>query len=151
MKLSIAVVVVFSLIFFPTLILTTGLWGFVKFWLMPWLGYHFWMSTFTLVHHTDREILFRPAGQWHEVEAQLAGTVHCSYPHWVEMLCHDINVHVPHHISVAIPSYNLRMAHASLMENWGRYIPVRKFSWALMKDIVDNCHIYHPEKAYRPF
>ena len=24
--------------------------GLVKFWLMPWLGYHFWMSTFTVTH-----------------------------------------------------------------------------------------------------
>ena len=151
MRTSIALVVVFSLVFFPTLILTTGLWGFVKFWLLPWLVYHFWMSTFTLVHHTDRDIQFRPAEQWQETEAQLAGTVHCSYPRWIEMLCHDINVHVPHHISVAIPSYNLRLAHASLSKNWGGYIPVRKFSWALMQDITDHCHLYHPEKAYQKF
>jgi fatty acid desaturase len=32
----------------PALVATTGWLGLVKFWLMPWLGYHFWMSTFTV-------------------------------------------------------------------------------------------------------
>ncbi|MEO0459173.1 MAG: fatty acid desaturase [Cyanobacteria bacterium P01_A01_bin.114] len=150
-KISIAAVVIFAAIFFPTLIATTGLWGFVKFWLMPWLGYHFWMSTFTLVHHTAPDIQFRPIETWNAVESQLAGTVHCSYPRWVEILCHDINVHVPHHISVSIPSYNLRMAHKSLKQAWGPHVQERRFSWQLMKGIVDHCHIYDSEGAYVPF
>ncbi len=148
---SITAVVIFAGIVFPTLIITTGVWGFVKLWLMPWLVYHFWMSTFTIVHHTVPEIQFRPAEQWRAGEAQLTGTVHCDYPRWVEILCHDINVHIPHHVSVAIPSYNLRKAHASLKENWGNYLQERKFSWELMKDIGDRCHLYHSEMAYQTF
>jgi omega-6 fatty acid desaturase (delta-12 desaturase) len=150
-KVSIAAVIIFAAVFFPILILTTGVWGFVKFWLLPWLMYHFWMSTFTLVHHTDPDIQFRPTATWNAAEAQLAETVHCTYPGWVEILCHNINVHVPHHVSVAIPAYNLRMAHESLMQNWGSYMKERKFSWTLMKEIVDQCHLYHPEAAYQSF
>lgn len=150
-KLSIAVVVLFALIAFPTLILTTGVWGFVKFWLMPWMVYHFWMSTFTIVHHTIPEIQFRPASEWRAGEAQLMGTVHCDYPRWVEILCHDINVHIPHHLSVAIPSYNLRKAHLSIQETWGEYTQIRQFNWALMKEIGDRCHLYDPKTGYRTF
>lgn len=43
--------------------------------------------------------------------------------HRIEILCHDINVHIPHHISPRIPSYNLRAAHQSLQENWGKVQP----------------------------
>ncbi len=136
---------------FPTLIATLGIWGFVKFWLLPWMVYHFWMSTFTLVHHTTPDIAFQPASEWHEAEAQLAGTVHCRYPAWVEILCHDINVHIPHHISTAIPSYNLRAAHRSLQENWGPHLIEREFSWAMMKEITDRCHIYHKDFGYQSF
>lgn len=151
-KLSIAVVLVFAAIALPTLIYFTGIWGAVKFWLMPWLGYHFWMSTFTLVHHTLPDIQFRPEAEWHPVEAQLGGTVHCRYPKWIEVLCHDINVHVPHHISTGIPSYNLRLAHASLQQNWAELMHREEsFSWKLMQDIVFECHIYHPERAYQSF
>jgi omega-6 fatty acid desaturase (delta-12 desaturase) len=150
-KTSVAVVVVFAAIAFPTLIWATGLWGFVKFWLMPWLVYHFWMSTFTLVHHTTMDVQFRPAADWHPVEAQLAGTIHCTYPRWVEILCHDINVHVPHHVSVAIPSYRLRQAHSSLKQHWGQHVRETVFSWSLLKAIVDYCHLYHPTQAYQRF
>ncbi|KAL3566869.1 hypothetical protein D5086_032284 [Populus alba] len=38
----------------------------------------------------------------------------------IEILCHDINVHIPHHVSARIPHYNLRVAHKSLQENWGK-------------------------------
>ena len=150
-KLSIAVAVLFAAIAFPLLIINVGVWGFVKFWLMPWLVYHFWMSTFTLVHHTAPDIEFRSVEEWHEAKAQLSGTVHCKYPAWVELLCHDINVHIPHHLSTAIPSYNLRKAHKSLKQNWGPYLYESKFSWKLMKDITDQCHLYHPDNCYESF
>ncbi|MBD2020716.1 fatty acid desaturase [Leptolyngbya sp. FACHB-36] len=150
-KLSIAVVVGFAAIAFPLLIATTGLAGFVKFWLMPWLVYHFWMSTFTLVHHTAPEIGFQEPAEWNQVKAQLSGTVHCDYPAGVELLCHHINVHVPHHLSTAIPSYNLRLAHNSLRQNWGSSLYETRFSWSLMQTITDRCHIYHPEENYQSF
>ncbi|NJL38628.1 MAG: fatty acid desaturase [Leptolyngbyaceae cyanobacterium SM1_4_3] len=150
-KLSIAVVVGFAAIAFPLLIATTGLWGFIKFWLLPWMIYHFWMSTFTLVHHTDPDIAFIEASEWDAAQAQLAGTVHCDYPRWVEFLCHDISVHIPHHISTAIPSYNLRMAHQSIKQNWGEYVQERQFSWNLIQEITDRCHLHHPEACYQSF
>jgi omega-6 fatty acid desaturase (delta-12 desaturase) len=150
-RFSVLLVVGFAAIAFPTLIATTGIWGFIKFWLMPWMVYHFWMSTFTLVHHTYADIPFKPQAEWNEAMAQLAGSVHCDYPGWVEFLCHDINVHIPHHVCTAIPSYNLRLAHRSLKENWGEYVREYRFSWSLMKQITDECHLYDPEKYYESF
>ena len=151
-KFSALVVIGFAAIAFPTLIAATGVWGFVKFWLLPWLVYHFWMSTFTLVHHTFPDIQFNTADKWHEATAQLSGSVHCNYPRWVEFLCHDINVHVPHHISPAIPSYNLRKAYGSIRENWAEYLyPEQNFSWELMKEITDRCHLYDEENCYKSF
>jgi acyl-lipid omega-6 desaturase (Delta-12 desaturase) len=147
-KFSALLVIVTAAIGFPVLIATTGVWGFVKFWVIPWLVYHFWMSTFTLVHHTAPEIPFKPANQWDEAQAQLFGTVHCDYPRWVEFLCHDINVHIPHHISTAIPSYNLRLAHEVIRQKWAGQIHETRFSWDLMKRITDECHLYDPEKNY---
>lgn len=151
-KFSSLFVIISAAIGFPLLIATLGIFGFVKFWLMPWLVYHFWMSTFTLVHHTAPDIQFKEPEEWNEGLAQLSGTVHCNYPGWVEYFCHDINVHIPHHISTAIPSYNLRKAYQSIKDNWGEYLyPESDFSWSLMTQIVDQCHFYDPDKAYLSF
>lgn len=150
-RISVVLVLIFAAVMFPLLIATTGIWGFVKFWLMPWLVYHFWMSTFTLVHHTDPEIPFYDACEWQAATAQLSGTVHCDYPKWVEILCHDINVHIPHHLSTAIPSYNLRLAHQSLQKDWGIYLRECQFSWSLLRRITKQCHLYTLEQGYWSF
>lgn len=144
-------VIIYGLIVFPAILLTSGIWGWVSFFLMPWLVYHFWMSTFTIVHHTMPDIPFKSRSSWSLAEAQLTGSVHCDYPYWVEFLCHDINWHIPHHLSTSIPFYNLRQAQASLEQNWANYLYKTKFSWELMKTIGDRCHIYDEQHCYQTF
>ena len=150
-RFSALFVIIGGAIGLPLLITTVGWLGFVKFWVMPWLGYHFWMSTFTIVHHTASDIPFKREAEWNQALAQLCGSVHCDYPRWVEVLCHDINVHVPHHITTAIPSYNLRLAHESLRQNWGSLLRERQFNWELMSDIANRCHLYDPDRNYQSF
>ncbi|PNX83761.1 omega-6 fatty acid desaturase chloroplastic-like, partial [Trifolium pratense] len=41
-KISLACVFAFMAIGWPLIIYKTGIMGWIKFWLMPWLGYHFW-------------------------------------------------------------------------------------------------------------
>ncbi|HEY9653457.1 MAG TPA: fatty acid desaturase, partial [Coleofasciculaceae cyanobacterium] len=53
--------------------------------------------------------------------------------------------------STAIPSYNLRLAHQSLKQQWGDKLCESRFSWSLMKQITDQCHLYHPETHYQSF
>jgi omega-6 fatty acid desaturase (delta-12 desaturase) len=148
---SLAACAAFVAIGFPTIIYYTGIAGWVKFWLMPWLGYHFWMSTFTVIHHTAPHIPFKPAEEWNAAKAQLSGTVHCDFPAWVEFLTHDISVHVPHHVSSKIPWYNLRKANESLRQNWGQYMTECTFNWRMLKNIFTECHIYDEKVNYRPF
>ncbi|KAL0013531.1 hypothetical protein SO802_000600 [Lithocarpus litseifolius] len=150
-KISLACVFAFIAIGWPLIIYKMGIMGWVKFWLMPWLGYHFWMSVFTMVHHTAPHIPFKYSNEWNAAQAQLNGTIHCDYPRWVEILCHDISVHIPHHISPRIPSYNLRAAHKSLQENWGKYLNEATWNWRLMKTILTECHVYDQEQNYVPF
>lgn len=150
-KISLACVFGFMAVGWPLIIYKAGIMGWIKFWLMPWLGYHFWMSTFTMVHHTAPHIPFKSSDEWNAAQAQLNGTVHCDYPSWIEILCHDINVHIPHHVSSRIPHYNLRMAHKSLQENWGKYLNEAKWNWRLMKTIMTLCHVYDKEENYVAF
>jgi omega-6 fatty acid desaturase (delta-12 desaturase) len=148
---SLAAVFGFMAIAFPLIVANFGWMGLVKYWLMPWLGYHFWMSTFTVVHHTAPHIPFKPAEEWNAAKAQLSGTVHCDFPGWVEFLTHDISWHVPHHVNTKIPWYNLRKATESLRQNWGQYMTECTFNWRMVKGIVTECHLYDPETNYKPF
>jgi omega-6 fatty acid desaturase (delta-12 desaturase) len=149
-RLSAALALGAAAVLFPGLFVLGGPWAIVQFWLVPWLVYHFWMSTFTLVHHTHPDIPFYRANDWTPVTAQLFSTVHCTYPRWVEFLCHDINVHIPHHVSTAIPHYRLRTAHAALKCHWSDYMHETEFSWSLMRSIVHECHLHDETGYYLP-
>nr|QKY14963.1 omega-6-FAd, chloroplast isoform (O6F) [Polytomella parva] len=148
---SLANVAAFLLIALPLLFKFGGIGAIVKYWLMPWLGYHFWMSTITVIHHTAAHIPFMPAKEWNAAKAQLSGTVHCDYPKWVEFLCFDINVHVPHHVCSKIPWYNLRAANDSLRKNWGEYMTECTLNWRMLKYIFTELHVYDRVKNYKPF
>jgi len=150
---SIVSVFAFAALFFPAALYNYGLWWVVKYWLVPWIGFHFWMSTFTMVHHTLPHIPFLPEEKWNDAKARLNMTVHCEYPAWIELLTHSINVHIPHHVSTAIPSYNLRAAHEALKKNWSQYMHECVFGMDLLKDITSNCHLYHEDEmvCYVPF
>ncbi|KAG0616683.1 hypothetical protein M758_5G134100 [Ceratodon purpureus] len=145
-KVSLGAVAAFGVFALLPLLVMTGPLGFLKWWVVPWLGFHFWMSTFTLVHHTAPHIPFKQAREWNAVDAQLHGTVHCDYPAWIDFLCHDISVHIPHHISSRIPSYNLRKAYASLQENWDKHLNKAEFGVPLMTTIVSECNLFDDKK-----
>uniref|UniRef100_B8HKZ0 Fatty acid desaturase n=1 Tax=Cyanothece sp. (strain PCC 7425 / ATCC 29141) TaxID=395961 RepID=B8HKZ0_CYAP4 len=145
-RLSIAAVFLFATFFFPTLIYFTGIWGLIKYWLMPWLVFHFWMSVFTRIQHSSPDVPWRSGENWTMIAAQLGGTVHCDYPWGIEFLCHHINVHIPHHLSVRIPHYHLRKAHQALKQHWGEHIKEVKFSWPLLLQ-MGTLHLYDEQKS----
>lgn len=152
LRFSRTVVIIFAAIALPTLTLTTGILGLIKFWLVPWLVYHFWFSTTTMIHHTSPGTIWKSDSEWNAVQAQLNGTVHCNYPRWVEFLLYDINYHIPHHVAPSIPAYNLRRAHQSLKQNWGDQIREYDFSWSLIQEITSQCHLYsYAEERYQSF
>lgn len=49
-KVSLAAVFAFMAIGWPAIVYFTGITGWLKFWLMPWLGYHFWVCIFLTLY-----------------------------------------------------------------------------------------------------
>ena len=145
---SVAIVLLYACVFIPSVVMMVGLKGLIVYFVVPWLVFHFWNSTFTLIHHTHPDIPYQPEGQWAMVSGQLYSTVHCTYPRWVEFLCHDINVHIPHHVSTAIPSYNLRKAYVAIRKNWEPYVHETHFSWRTMSDLLHRCYLRDDKGDY---
>lgn len=48
-----------------------------------------------------------------QAQATINGTVSVQVPHWLEVLLHHSNYHLPAHVSISIPSYNLPAAQVS--------------------------------------
>lgn len=76
-------VYIFSAIFFPVLLAQVGVWGLIKFWLLPFLAYHFWMSTF---HSWVYRVPFTK-----DVSIKFSVAFPTKLPRWVNFLTNDIN------------------------------------------------------------
>lgn len=80
---SMAAVYTFMGIFFPALLFQLGVWGLVKFWLLPFLAYHFWMSTFfSWVYRVPFT---------KDVSIKFSISFPTKLPRWVNVLTNDIN------------------------------------------------------------
>jgi omega-6 fatty acid desaturase (delta-12 desaturase) len=118
-----------------------GFYGFIWLFLVPQLTYHFWLSTFTFFHHTNKDNRLMSAEEWSPERAQLANTVHVVHHPLVDFLTHDISWHVPHHVCVGIPFYHLRKAHGALKNAYPQWVVERVFGWELIKEVTQNCHL----------
>jgi len=69
-----------AVVVLPMLVETVGVWGLVKFWLMPWIAYHVWKSAFL-------QAAYRMSFTEQEVTITIAFPV--KYPAWVKLLSND--------------------------------------------------------------
>lgn len=140
-RFSLRLTLVFAIVYIGATFWIAGFYGFVWLFLVPQLTYHFWLSTFTFFHHTNKENKLMSADDWSPEKAQLANTVHVSHHPIVDLLTHDISWHVPHHVCVGIPFYHLRKAHRALKSAYPDWVVERVFGLELIKEVTQNCHL----------
>jgi len=132
--------------------------GFIKFWLIPFFVFQFWLSTFTYFHHRlpssytkgKPSVGWKKTKDWSKIYGGLYATVHVDYPAWVEFLTLDINWHLPHHVSSRIPWYNLRRCTHALLKTYGDKMNTVQFNWDLWRETTTSTHMYDELKGYAP-
>ncbi len=118
-----------------------GFYGVVFLLIVPQLVYQFWLSTFTLLHHTSPGNQLLDATTWSPERAQLTMSVQIFFPRLIDWLTHDISWHVPHHVSVGIPHYRLREAHQALRSTYPQWVQEHKLTWSYVRDVIKQCHL----------
>jgi omega-6 fatty acid desaturase (delta-12 desaturase) len=141
-KIKLSMVVMFSMAFSYMFlsIWAGGLYGFVYLFLIPQLVFHSLLSTFTYFHHTSVDSRFMDKKSWTAEQAQLGCSIYVKYPRIIEMFCHDINWHTPHHVCVGIPHYHLREAHQALKAAYPEIVRESVFSLDSIKEVTSHCH-----------
>jgi len=123
----------------------------IKLYVMPFLVFQFWLSTFTYFHHRHpRGAGWKENSDWTRLYGSLFATVHVDYPTWVEYLALDINWHLPHHVSPLIPWYNLRKCTYALFVAYGDQLQRDELSWKLWSETTTQCHVYDKNLGYAP-
>ncbi|TWT91990.1 fatty acid desaturase [Stieleria varia] len=121
--------------------LIAGWYGLLMLFVIPQFVFHFWLSLFTLLHHTTPDVTFMAPDVWTREKASLECSIHVIYPWWVDLLNHDISWHVPHHVCAAIPHYNLRLAYRHLKETYPDRIVERKLTFRYLVSVLRQCNL----------
>ena len=114
--------------YLATLTYFTGWQGLLLYFVAPWFATHVWFSITTLMHHSAEDIPYLTAEYWTRNASRLLVTTDFVYPRWLLFLTHNISLHTAHHVSPAVPFYNLRKAQAALMQAYPGMMRVEKAS-----------------------
>jgi len=126
--------------------------SFWSLYILPFLVFQFWLSTFTYFHHRNKDAAgWKKTSEWDKVFGGLFATVHVDFPAWIEYLTLDINWHLPHHASALIPWYNLRPATYRLLKSYGSLLQTEVFSWKLWRETTTQCHLFSESGGYSPW
>ncbi len=110
--------------------------------LLPFLGFSYLIGSFVHVHHVHPTIRWWKKADWSKFKAQMEGTTVLEGGRFFNFFFHWIMVHVPHHVDVRIPMYNLEAAAAAIEDAFPGTVhraPIR------FRDFVANsrqCKLY---------
>lgn len=136
----------FIAVVWPAILIHGGMLGWVNLWLMPWLAFHAWMSTLSLLQHTAPHIPLRPATyEYDKAQAVISGTATVVLPRWLEYIINDLNYHIPHHISLDIPFYNFKTAYLYLRKRLSPYITECSLNLSLFRSHLQRWQVYDQE------
>lgn len=135
LRVSLLGLYIFAVVSLSSMWYTVGIFGILKYWLLPWFAYHFVISTTTLLPSSVLE------------EKSKSFVVQCDYPKWLEFLCNDISLSIPRNVSTSIPHYNLRKAYKALKQQWGEYFLEIDFEWRLLSDLMSSAA---PDQSFVP-
>lgn len=123
---SVSLLYIFVALFFPLMVRFVGVWGLIKYWLAPWIVYHFWMSTFITTS-------YRQTGGVHSKQEKVI-VVHVNYPKWVEFLSNNINyIITTDQISKMVPNYNVKKAYLDFKKQLGANVEEMSFYRAMFE------------------
>ena len=92
------------------------LWMILKVLVIPFLGFNFVISSFVHVHHIQPNIRWWKRREWTKWNGQMEGTTVLRARFGLNFFFHWIMVHVPHHVDMRIPMYNLELATDAMKE-----------------------------------
>lgn len=85
-------------------------WMILKVLVVPFFLFSFVIGSFVHVHHVQPDIRWWKRREWTKWKGQMEGTTVLRARFGLNFFFHWIMVHVPHHVDMRIPMYNLELA-----------------------------------------
>ncbi len=85
-------------------------WLVARVLVLPFVGFSYMIGSLVHVHHVQPDIRWWPRREWDKFKGQVEGTTILRVPGWLDYFFHSIMIHIPHHVDMRIPMYNLELA-----------------------------------------
>jgi omega-6 fatty acid desaturase (delta-12 desaturase) len=116
-------------------------WLVVKLLVVPFLLFSWLIGLTVYVHHISPDIKWWPRRTWNSFHGQVEGTTVLQMPKVINFFLHNIMVHVPHHVDVRIPCYELPRAAEAIIAAFPE-VDHRRFTWGDYRRTVKTCKLY---------
>jgi len=93
-----------------------AVWLPIELCVVPFLAFLYVIGSFIHVHHVAPEIRWWKRDDWTKFRGQMDGTTILRMPRGLNFFFHWIMVHIPHHVDMRIPMYNLELAADAIRE-----------------------------------
>lgn len=122
-------------------------WMWVKVALVPWLLFTWLIGFSVYVHHIDEDIRWYPRRMWTKFRGQMEGTTILRTPRVLNVFFHHIFLHVPHHVDMRIPFYELPAAARAIMAAYPTVVRERRMSLRNYIHTTKRCKLYDFERG----
>ena len=85
-------------------------WLVARVLVLPYVGFSYFIGSLVHVHHVNPEIRWWKRREWTKFKGQMDGTTILRARFGLNFFFHWIMVHIPHHVDMRIPMYNLELA-----------------------------------------
>ncbi|MBV9042025.1 MAG: fatty acid desaturase [Acidimicrobiia bacterium] len=85
-------------------------WLVLRVLVVPYLAFSYFIGSLVHIHHVNRDIQWWKRGEWTKFKGQMEGTTILRARWGLNFFFHWIMVHIPHHVDMRIPMYNLELA-----------------------------------------
>jgi omega-6 fatty acid desaturase (delta-12 desaturase) len=124
-----------------------ALWMPVKVSIVPFLAFNYVIGSVVHVHHIQPSIRWWSKREWTKFKGQMEGTTILRVTPGLNFFFHWIMVHIPHHVDVRIPMYNLEEAAEAIKAEFPDVVHDEKLRF---RDFIRNtrvCKLYDFEEG----
>lgn len=124
-----------------------AIWLPIKMTVVPFLVFSFVIGSFVHVHHIAPNIRWWSGREWNKFRGQMEGTTILRVLPGLNFFFHWIMIHIPHHVDVRIPMYNLELAADAIREAFPDVVHDERLRF---RDFINNskaCKLYDFEQG----
>jgi omega-6 fatty acid desaturase (delta-12 desaturase) len=125
-----------------------ALWLPIKMFVIPFLLFNFVIGSFVHVHHISPNIRWWSGREWTKFKGQMEGTTILRVAPGLNFFFHWIMIHIPHHVDVRIPMYNLELAADAIRDAYPDVVHDERLRF---RDFINNtkqCKLYDFEAGH---